>query len=240
MIKEYGLIIVLMTLLMWFPLPAGAQEQLPGMSMDVTGQAVIRVPPDQAVIVFSVETSGPKAATALEKNAQLTDKVIQVLKKTAGKDAAVSTSSFHVHPVYDEREDGQGVKHAAPAPRAYRVRNSIAVETRRMDGIGELIDAAVAAGATRVGSLSFSRSDGVSLQRQAAAMALKNAIENAKVLAQAADISLKGITYIQFVPNMIHPGGAEMIMAEGDVLTPVIPGQITVESYVNVTYELAR
>ena len=39
---------------------------------------------------------------------------------------------------------------------------------------------------------------------------------------------------------MLQPGGPRFAVAEGDSLTPVIPGQITFESYVNLTYELAR
>ncbi|MGI6398334.1 MAG: SIMPL domain-containing protein [Desulfomonilia bacterium] len=70
--------------------------------------------------------------------------------------------------------------------------------------------------------------------------ALANAIENAKVLAKAAGLNLKGITYIQFVPNMMQPGGMELALAEGEAVTPILPGQINVESYVNLTYEIAR
>ncbi len=237
--RECRTIGVLTALFALLTLPAGAQDRCPGMSMDVTGQAVMSVAPNQAVITFTVETSEAKASSAVERNAKLADRVIRALKQKAEQDITLSTSSFHIQPVY-EREKKPDASNSGFTPKAYRVSNSIVVKTGRIERIGELIDTAVSAGATRVGSLSFSRSDSDELQRQAAAMALENAVENAKVLAKAAGLNLKGITYIQFVPNMMQPGGMELALAEGQVVTPILPGQITVESYVNVTYEIAR
>lgn len=237
--REYRTIGVLTALFVLLSLPVGAQDRQPGMSMDVTGQAVMSVAPNQAVITFTVETTEAKAGSAVERNAKLADRVIRALKQKAEQDITLSTSSFHIQPVY-EREKKPDASSSGFIPKAYRVSNSIVVKTGRIERIGELIDAAAAAGTTRVGSLSFSRSDSDALQRQAAAMALENAVENAKVLAKAAGVSLKEITYIQFVPNMMQPGGTELALAEGEAVTPILPGQITVESYVNLTYEIAR
>ncbi len=237
--REYRTIGVLVVLFALLTLPAGAQDRQPGTSMDVTGQAVMSVAPNQAIITFTVETSEAKAASAVERNAKLSDRVIRALKQKAEQDITLSTSSFHIQPIH-VRENKPDASSSGFTPKAYRVSNSIVIKTGRIERIGELIDAAVAAGATRVGSLSFSRSDSDVLQRQAAAMALENAVENAKVLAKAAGLSLKGITYIQFVPNMMQPGGMELALAEGEAVTPILPGQITVESYVNLTYEIAR
>jgi uncharacterized protein YggE len=237
--RDYRIVGLFTALFALLTLPAGAQDRQPGMSMDVTGQAVMSVAPNQAVITFTVETSEAKAASAVEKNARLSDRVIRSLKQTAEQDIFLSTSSFHIQPLY-EREKKPDTSISALTPKAYRVSNSIVVKTGRVEKIGELIDAAVAAGTTRVGSLSFSRSDSDALQRQAAARALENAVENAKILAKTAGLSLKGITYIQFVPNMMQPGGMEIALAAGEAVTPILPGQITIESYVNLTYEIAR
>lgn len=237
--KVSGMICLLTALCLVFPIPASAQDGQPGPAMDVTGQAMVMVPPNQASIAFAVETSEIRAASALEKNAKITDKVIRALKKAAEGGLDVSTSSFTLQPLY-EREKEPGAKTAVTAPRGYRVSTSIIVKTLKLDTVGELIDAAVSSGATRVGSLSFSRSDSAELQKQTAASALENAMENAKALAQAAGLVLKEITHIQFVPNIVQPGGMEMALAEGDAIVPITPGQIVVESYVNVTYELAR
>jgi uncharacterized protein YggE len=234
---EYGIIGLLTALLIWLPAAAGAQNQPPARSMDVTGQAVVSTEPDLAVASFTVETSSAKAASTLKENSRITQGVIRALKQAAGPGAEVSTSRFSLQPVYgrEKKSSDQGGGHV---PEAYRVTNAISVKTSRVDGLGELIDAAAAAGATRVHGITFSRSDSDELQRQAAETALKNAVENAEVLAKAAGVRLKGITYIQFVPTMMQPGGARITMAEGDSLTPVIPGQISFESYVNLTYEL--
>jgi uncharacterized protein YggE len=234
--RDYRTIGVLTALFALLTLPAGAQDRQPGMSMDVTGQAVMSVAPNQAIITFTVETTDAKAASAVEKNAQRADRVIRALNQKAEKDINLSTSGFHIQPIY-ERDKKPDASISGLTPKAYRVSNSIVVKTGRIERIGELIDAAVAAGTTRIGYLSFSRSDSDILQRQAAAMALENAVENAKVLAKAAGLSLKGITYIQFVPNMMQPGGIELALAEGEAVTPILPGRITVESYVNLTYE---
>ena len=234
-----GMIFMLAVFCLWAMVPAHAQDERSVPTMDVTGQASITVPPNQASIFFAVETSEPRAALALEKNTKLTDRVIRELKKAAGKDTEISTSSFTLQPLY-EREKDSGSRSSAIVPKAYRVNHSIIVKTPALDTIGELIDAAVSAGATRVSSLSFSRSDNDELQKQTAARALENAMENAKVLARSAGLDLKEITYIQFVPNIVQPRGGEAVLAEGDALMPILPGQVVIDSYVNVTFELGR
>ena len=189
-IWKHGIIVLLTALFAWLPATAGAQDQQPGRSMDVTGQAVVSAEPNLAVVSFSVETSSAKAASCLKENSKITEVVIRALRGAAGAGAEISTSSFSLQPIYGREKNTQD-KRADHAPEAYRVSNSISVKTGRIDGVGELIDAAVAAGATRVNGVTFSRSDGNELQKKAAEMALKNAVENAQVLARAAGVRLR-------------------------------------------------
>jgi uncharacterized protein len=220
------------------PVLSGAQDRGFAPVIDVTGQAVVTAPPNLATITFSVENFESRAEAAIKKNADLSGKVITALKKLLNKDIIVSTSSYTLQPLY-ERDKELFEKSNRIVPRGYRVNNSIFVQTSRIDRLGSIIDAAVGAGATRVGSLTFHRDDKDQLQKQAAAKALENALDYAKRISKAAGLSVKRIKYIQYVPNTAQPAADQTIQAEGGV-TPIAPGQLTFESFVSVTLEMTQ
>ncbi len=220
------------------PAFSGAQDRGFAPIIDVTGQAVITAPPNLATIIFSVENSEARAESAIRKNAELSGKVITALRRLLNKDITVSTSNYTIQPLY-ERDKELFEKSNRIVPRSYRVNNSIFIQTSRIERLGSAIDTAVGAGATRVGSLTFHRTDKDQLRKQAAEKALENAVDYAKRLAKAAGLGVRRIKYIQYVPNNAEPGTEQTMQVEG-VGTPIVPGQITFESFVSVTFELTQ
>lgn len=219
------------------PLAVCAQNGVPGAIIDVTGKGVITAAPNQASISFSIENADTRAESALKRNTELTGKVMVALKKLSIKDLTISTSSYIIHPLYDrDREIFE--KSGRAVPRGYRVRNSIMVKTARLDRMGSIIDAAVAAGAGRVGALTFLRSDRDLLEKQAAAKALENAIDCARRLAKTAGLELGRIRSIQYLPDDLESGGEEALQAEEPV--HIVPDRVSFRAYVSVTFELAR
>lgn len=214
---------------------AFAQDQHQQPTIDVTGKGTITVEPNMAVITFSVETSEKKADEALEKNAKHMKRLMAALKNATKEQATISTSNFSIYPLYD-RDSVSKDNSDRQSPIAYRVNNSLTVETSRVEEIGLLIDTAVDAGANRIGSLSFTRNDLDQFQKQAAAKALENAMEYGEELAKTAGLAINKILYIQYVPSGAVYDYQGMALAEEAVPTPVSPGRIPVESYVNVSF----
>jgi len=235
--KPYLYLFITVILMAGLHAGAYAQDQTQLPTIDVTGKGTIIVEPNTAVITFSVETSEKKAEDALKKNAQQMKTLMDAIKNATAEQATISTSNFNVYPLY-ERDSGSKSRTAMQSPVAYRVNNSLTVKTSGIEEIGLLIDTAVDAGANRIGSLSFTRDDLDRLQRQAAAKALENAMEYGEELAKTAGLAIKKILYIHYVPGGAVYDYQRMALAEEGVPTPVSPGRIPVESYVNVSFSV--
>jgi len=228
--KPFHIICLAVILVAGMHAPVHAQDMPRIPTIDVTGRATITVEPNMAVITFSVETTDEKAVGALNKNAKQMKALLQAMKETAGEQATISTSNFSVYPLYDRKVETNG------GPVSYRVTNSLSVETDRIEKTGFLIDTAVNAGANRIGSLSFTRSDLDQFQRQAAAKALENAMEYGEVLAKTAGLAIEKILSIKYAPSSTVFNHQRLAFAEEGAGTPVSPGTIPVESYVDVCF----
>jgi uncharacterized protein YggE len=197
-------------------------------TIEVVGKARIMVMPNVATISFAVETNSPKARDAVGQNAEQTTRVLNALRRISGQKTKIRTSGFSLSPVYEEKRRLR--------PSGYRVRNTVVVETKNLDKVGSLIDEASNAGASGIGSLTFSTDKEESLRKDAAAEAVRDAMKSAENLAKAADLSIQRIIKISYAPRM--PVLRSMVVAAAErVTTPIEIGQIPVEASVNVVFE---
>jgi uncharacterized protein YggE len=237
MIRKCSFIPVSLILILFIYASTYAQERQEVPTLDVTGRGVIMAQPNEATITLSVETTEKKASDALKKNALSTKSLIDSLQELFKEQTTITTSNFSVSPVYEKSLEINEITHRAN-PVAYRINNSVIVKTSRIDDVGLLIDKAVDAGANRIGLLSFGRSDLEQLHKQAASRALENAMEHAEELAKVAGLSIKRILYIQYAPSGSVYNYPEIAFAEQRISTPISPREITLESFVNVIFEL--
>jgi uncharacterized protein YggE len=117
------------------------------------------------------------------------------------------------------------------------------VTVRDTDKLGELLDAAVSAGANSIYGISFYVEDQTAAASDARVEAVEDARTKADELASAAGMTVGPVVSIaEGVPPVLSPvyamgrGGAGAAMAEAAV--PVEPGSTTVSVDVTVTYEL--
>lgn len=235
--RRYGLIVALAIAAASIPLTVSAQDGAFIPTIDVTGKGVITAAPNLASASFSIENADARADAALKRNAEIAGRVMAALKKLSIRELTVSTSSYTVHPLYDRDRD-IFEKSGRAVPKGYRVRNSVTITTSRLDRMGAIIDAAVAAGADRVGSLTFLRSDGDLLEQEAAARALENAADCARRLAREAGLEIRRIRSVQYLPQ--DPESVGEVTAQAEEQVHVIPGRISFKAYVSVTFELAH
>lgn len=234
-----GLIVVLMVLTLCAPSVICSQDKGPASVIEVTGHALLTVPPNQASITFAVENSEPGVETAIMKNSEFSSSLMTALKKISDKKTVISTSNFTLQPQYEREKDSFG-KTGRLLPKSFKVSNVVLVRTSRLDRLGAYIDTAVSAGATKIGGLAFSRDDMDQLQKQAASKALEDAVDSAVKLAKTAGLRINGIQNIQYIPTRVEAGRGNALLAEAAVTPVVIAGDISIESFVNVTFELAR
>jgi uncharacterized protein YggE len=113
---------------------------------------------------------------------------------------------------------------------------------RDLAKLGDLLDAAVKAGANNINSIQFDLADKTQALSQARAEAVKTAKTQAEELANAAGIKLGEIQSLQYYdasPSPIFQGkGMGGGGAAADLTVPINPGQMQISVTVTVAYEI--
>lgn len=206
--------------------PLVSQEtQRPTVPQIVTSaEGEVSVSPDKATINIGVQSRATTAAAAAAQNSQKQRAVIDAIKAKGVPAEQITTSNFNVIP--ETRYDREG--QAAPRTTSYLVINSISVELKRIDQVGPVIDASLAAGANQINSLSFGLQSADSARRVALARAVVKSRADADVMARAAGGSLGPLLELQSA-DAFMPRPVPYAMARGAVAAeqsvPVEPGQ---------------
>ena len=239
--RRWLLAILVSSVVLAFPLVAGAQvpEAVPmrdPSSITVSGSGEASAVPDEARILFWVETRAETATGAARENARLQEAVIRSLREAGIEARDITTSGYSLQPdlQYDERERRSRLV-------GYVARNGVNVRVRQIGQVGPLIDAAIGAGANGVGSLSFASSTAPELRREALTRAVESACRDAEVMARAAGGSLGRLLEMNSGGYM-PPPRPEMFrsMAAGvaqDVATPIEAGELTMMVQVTARWE---
>ena len=203
-------------------------------TIEVDGSGETRTSPDTADLDLAIETQAKTAEAAATLNATLATKVIDALKSKLGTKGKVTTGGYLLDPEYDQRPNEK------PRIISYNAQNTVTVHTGALDLVGALIDSAIAAGANRVNSLSFSVKDNTKARTEAIAIATRDAHAQADALASALGVKLgkvlKASTVSEVRPIPVRMGRAMAMSA--NVATPVEPGEVTVPATVSLTFEI--
>ncbi len=222
---------------LFVPSAAAADEPAPR-NITVVGVGREESAPDSAHVTFAVEQTAPTAQAAGQAAAKTATQLLETLKKHVGEDGKVETGGYQLSPVY--RQDGP----RQPADRQYRpeivgytATNQIEVETGKVQSVGTLIDAAVTAGATRIGDVSFKLHDPGPARNRALKSAGTDAAGQASAIADALQVRLTRVleasTESTSGPILYR---RSMAMAADAVATPIEPGDVTTEVRLRVTY----
>jgi uncharacterized protein len=217
---------------------ASATDPLKGVTVQGTGKVTLT--PDLATISVGVTAQGASAAKAQNQASAAMAKIIGAVKSQGVADADLASQWVSLQPQYDYSSSGS----TPPRVIGYQANQSLSIKVRKIESAGDVIDAAVAAGATDVGGISFSVSSPAAATAQARAAAISDAIARAKALADAAGVSLgaaQSITEVSAPTTVPFPYAADKgglgAVAPG-VPTPVQVGTTEVEVDVQVTFAI--
>jgi uncharacterized protein YggE len=208
-------------------------------TLSVSGSGEAMLSPDIAYIYVGVHTEDATAAEATTANTAQTEGLIQALRDFGIDANDIRTTNFSIYPM--ERYDpSTGLP---SGEKVYAVDNTVYVTVRNLEQLGDLLDAAVQAGANTVNSVQFDVEEKDEALQQARADAVKDAEAQAQALAQAAGLSLGEIRSISFADAYPYPifdgkGGGGMAAEQAAAAVPIQPGQLTFNVNVSVTYEL--
>ncbi len=229
--------------------PQAAAE--PSRLVTVTGDAEVRVVPDEAILSLGVETWDKNLEAAQDENNRIVTKLLGVAEDHGIAPEHIQTEFVSIEPryrdgYYDER-DFVG----------FFVRRTIVITLRDLSGFEDLLAEALGAGVNYVHGIEFRTTELRKYRDQARALAVQAAREKADALAGELGQKLGEPVSINEVQSGWwssysgwwgrHWGGAltQNVIQEIGGNTPsgdgsLAPGQINVNASVSVSFELAR
>lgn len=170
---------VLVTMMaMTFQPMAFASDQLEPRLITVTGDAEIRVVPDEVILTLGVETWHKDLNTAKQESDQRTQKIIGMAKKHKIKQKHIQTDHISIEPRYEhnyERKQFIG----------YFVRKSIVLTLRDTSKFERILSNALEAGANYVHGVQFRTTELRKYRDEARSLAVKAAYQKANDLTKA-------------------------------------------------------
>lgn len=214
----------------------------------VSGQAELRVPPDEIVFTLSVESVDKDMLAAKKKTDDSVREVLAIARRNNVKDEDVQTSYISVEPKYNiddlDYEQRRGVKREFVG---YQVSKTIAVRLRDIARFDGLLSDVLKAGVTRVRNVEFRDSQIRKHRDQARMMAIKAAQEKATMLARVIGQSIGPAYSITETPvasygrasanqNVISTISGDP--SDGESESAIAPGSISVTAQVTVSFRL--
>jgi uncharacterized protein YggE len=148
-----------------------------------TGYGEVTLDPDEATVVLALETRAATAAAAASQNAARVAAVRAALVRAGVPADSITTSGYSVDRNVEYLPAGSRVSGSVAI-------NSMRVKTHRLAAVGGIIDAALAAGVTRIDGVHFGSSAAGRARREALAAAVAEARLDAEAMAHAAGGSL--------------------------------------------------
>jgi uncharacterized protein YggE len=227
----------LLILLLATPAFAQTREAAPQVPVVLTaGEGIVHAVPDRAYVTLTSESRASNPRDAQRKNTELMKPVLDKVRAAGIPADAIRTTSYELQQEWDFVNNRR-------VSRGYVARNSIEVRVDVLDKLGDLLDAAVTAGATSVGDIRFDLKERAKLEREALRLAVADARARAEAAASGAGQSVARILRIEehgvIVPPQPPVPMARMSMAKDEAAdVPISAGQMELRARVTLTSEL--
>ncbi len=206
-------------------------------TITASGTSTITAVPDEASVYIRIDTLEKTTEESKNKNTQLSDSVINSVKKL-NIQQNIETTSYNIYPEYDWSNNKQELK-------GYRTTTTLKVSTKYFDDLGAIVDTAVKAGATGIDSINFelSKDKQNEYKRDALAKATEDAKLKAEAIANGLGAKLGKLSSVtessfNYIPYPIFRGGGDVVAAEKAVSTNIEPQNLDITASVNVVYQI--
>ena len=225
-----------------FDTAAAAEDKPTPRLMSLTGEGMVTASPDMAVLSLGVVSEDRTARRALLANTRAMTALVAAMKKAGVEPKDLQTSGFSVNPNYSRPRVLQNGRPPAREIVGYSVRNTLTIRIRDLANAGEILDQAVSLGANAISGLRFTVAEPKPLQNEARKAAMADALEKARLYADAAGVSLGAIQSITESAGIRPPQPQMMARAQiaMDAAVPIEAGAITYRAQVNVVWEIGK
>jgi uncharacterized protein len=230
----------------------------PPSTVSTSGTATTEVRPDQLSVTVGVETNSTTAQEAVILNANLTTQLVAAIRELGINENQIETSSYSLSPIYEYIVPPQPCIEIYPPPPGcetrqeiigYRASNTVTVTldvTAELNA-GQVIDAAIGAGANRVDGIVFFLSPDTQQQIRDTLIrdAIANARQRANIAAEALAMTISGVQSATLNPidfpvySVDLREGAAAQAESVSAPTPILPGQQEVSTTVTVVFYLS-
>ncbi len=215
-------------------------------TVQVSGAAAINVTPDRVLLQLGVQSNAVTPEAAEAHNTAAIKSIIEAVRQLGVADKDISTDYYMVRPVYDDYDSLTII--------GYRVNNVVAITLKDVSRTGDVLIAALKAGANEVQEVQFYTSELRRYRDEARKLAMKAATEKAQLLASAAGAKAGCVLTINenswSYYNGSWWGGRDRAMWTQNVVqnattdqpmpdeTPISVGQIVVKAEVGASFSL--
>ena len=223
--------------------PAASQavvETSPQASRTITvvGAGEVNLAPDVARISIGAEARSSTVSEAKAETDRQIAAILSTLKALGVDEKDIQTSSYSI---YYERQ---------PVPLAergvlveeqggYRVSSTLSVTIRDIDRVGEVLDAAVAAGANQVYGVNFTIADEIKWQAEARVKAVADAKARAVELAGLSGVELGEVLSIsEIVGNVSGPVSFQVMERAVGAGGDIAPGELALSTQIQITFAI--
>ncbi len=207
-------------------------------SVTVVGEGTVSIQPDIATASIGVEVVRPTVREASVAAEAIMEEVQSALLSQNIDETDIQTMHFSI---FAERFGPGGLLDENDV--RYRVSNTVFITIQDLESIGDVLDAAIDAGANNIYGVDFSLADPASVESEARAKAVADAFGKAEELAELIGV---GVGEVMGISEIIGQGGgffggnfSRMAAAEmGGGAGPISPGELNLTMQLQITYEL--
>jgi len=196
------------------------------------GEGSVKRAPDRAWVTIAAESRAKTPAEVQKLNADAMSAVLQKLKGLGLPAEAIRTSAYELRPEFDYANNRQTL-------RGYVARNAVEVRVDDLPRLGEVLDVAVAAGATSVSGIRFDLKDRANAEQMALQRAVADARAQADTAAQAAGMKVERVVRLEVHRDAAMPPPRPMVAMRAEMAMsaepPMAPGELEIRARVTLT-----
>ncbi len=238
-------VVVVLLVLGWTAAPAASGEPR---LITVTGNAEVRVVPDEVILTLGVETFDPELQVARKENDRRVEQILALTREYGIEGKHVQTEHVSIEPRYHDSYEKRGFI-------AYYCRKTVVITLKDLAQFEDLVASMLETGATHVHGIQFRTSELRAHKDQARALAVQAAQEKASDMAAVLDQKI-GLPHDvreeqtdwwswygswwgshwgnSMTQNVVQNVGGESLSPDATLA----PGQIAVRARVAVSFEL--
>lgn len=217
------------------PVAFAAMAEDQASTITVTGEGVSESAPDIATISIGVTTQGTTAAEAMDANSAALQAVLDRLRAAGIEARDLQTSNLSLNPNWQGYDNGD-----PPKITGYVAANILNVRVRKLDGLGEVLDAVVTDGANTLNGITFGLTDPRPAVDAARTEAVQDARARATLLVGAAGAQLGRVISITEGGGYAPPQPMYRMEADAAASVPVAGGEVGVTANVTMVFEITQ